>query len=375
MLHQSHYLLEAQKPSPTKPPHTPPPITSNDTHLAAKDNSTASVTDASKPAKSLSERAKELWATAKYLFKFYFNGVKQIWANRTRVAEVQSRVAAGGPALTREESQLIRTHHSDMKKLPLFLFILLILEEALPLVVIWAPSLLPSTCILPNQLVKIRMGEEVKRAEAFQQLKDAQGLKGLVPVVEDSSKGLKLAESHSNQVDDVLKALPSEDLTKLAKIFSLSTWGGSAMIRRRLDSHIAYLRDDDELMCANGRFDAIPQHVDALSKACGERGLRCSGIDHNEMLESLRTWLRFTTRNPDTRVISNQSVALLPLQLYNSSSLQEVKSTLEAESARGLIDKTKDVLREVVEEEKKVLSRDEKSKQESERKSQQEKDK
>ena len=50
--------------------------------------------------------------------------------------------------------------------------------------------------------------------------------------------------------------------------------------------------------------------------------------------------------------------------------LQEVKSEVEAESARGLIDKTKDVLREVVDEEKKVLDRDEKSKIESERKQQ-----
>ncbi len=83
------------------------------------------------------------------------------------------------------------------------------------------------------------------------------------------------------------------------------------------------------------------------------------------MFESLRTWLRYTTRHPSTRQISNASVALLPLQMYDASALSEVKSSLEAESARGLIDKTKDVLREVVEEEKKVIQRDERSKQES----------
>ncbi|TKY85460.1 hypothetical protein EX895_005622 [Sporisorium graminicola] len=378
-LHQSHTFLQAQQQStPKTPPSAPKPQSTHTSsipentqqQLATKDAASTEVADA-KSNKTLTERAKELWATAKYLFKFYFNGVKQIWANRTLVKAVQARVAGGGAALTREESQLIRTHESDMRKLPLFLFILLILEEALPLVVIWAPSLLPSTCILPNQLIKIRMGEEVKRAEAYQQLKQSENVKQLLPVIEVSSRGAKLAQAHSGEAADLIKTLSSEELSKLAKVFSLSTWGGSAMIRRRLDAHIAYVRQDDQLMCADGGFSSIPQHVDALSKACGERGLRCSGIEHQEMFESLRKWLRLTTRNPDTRSLSDHSVALLPLQLYNPSSLQDVKTELEAESARGLIDKTKDVLREVVEEEKKVLDRDERAKSESQRKQQQ----
>ena len=215
------------------------------------------------------------------------------------------------------------------------------------------------------------MGEEVKRAESFQKLKESEVLKGLIPVVEEGKGGARLTRAHAESSDDILKALSSEDLVKLAKMFSLSTWGGSAMVRRRLDTHISYIRSDDALMCADGSYGAIPQHVDALAKACGERGLRCSGIEHRDMFESLRTWLRYTTRNPETKKLSDHSVALLPLQLYNPEQLQEVKSELEAESARGLIDKTKDVLREVVEEEKKVLSRDERSKEESERKKRQ----
>ncbi|SAM82336.1 uncharacterized protein UBRO_04671 [Ustilago bromivora] len=374
MLHQSHYLLAAQKSTPPSAPTSAssvPSTTPEKTNLATKDFTSTKVTD-TKANKTLTERAKELWATAKYLFKFYFSGVKQIWANRKRVKEVQARVANGGSGLTREESQLMHVHKADMRKLPLFLFILLILEEALPLVVIWAPSLLPSTCILPNQLAKIRMGEEVKRAEAFQQLKQSDSLKELIPVIEESKEGLRLTNVHREQTEqDILKTLSSEDLTKLAKIFSLSTWGGAAMIRRRLDSHLTYIRQDDLLMCADGDFGAIPLHADALAKACGERGLRCSGIEHHDMFESLRSWLCYTTDNPETKDISKQSVALLPLQMYSPSSLQEVKDELEAESVRGLMDKTKDMLRQVVEEEKKVLSRDENAKLEPEFKQQQ----
>lgn len=379
LLHQSNYLLQAQQSRSPQPPasKTPPPLSSSSNNLStqktqdpAPSSSPTDVTTSTQP-KTLTEKAKELWSTAKYLFKFYFNGVKQIWANRTQVKLVQSRVSSGGSPLTREESQLIRTHNADMRKLPLFLFILLILEEALPLVVIWAPSLLPSTCILPNQLVKIRMGEEVKRAEAWKALKASEEVTGLTPVVQDTKRGLVLAEPHRGQDSDILKRVSAEDLTRLAKIFSLSTWGGSSMIRRRLDSHLAYLRSDDALMCTDPFPSSLPQHVDALAKACGERGLRCTGIPHLDMLESLRTWLRYTTRNPDTKSLSDASLALLPLQLYNPNQLNEVQSEIEAESARGIIDKTKDVLREVVEEEKKVISRDEKSKEEVKRKQQQ----
>nr|CDI53811.1 conserved hypothetical protein [Melanopsichium pennsylvanicum 4] len=375
MLHQSHILQKAQKPStsPTKTfaPTASTPTSSDKTHLTSTNTSETELTDSSKPNKSLGDRAKELWKTAKYLFKFYFNGVKQIWANRTQVKVVQARVASGGSGLTREESQLIQVHNADMRKLPLFLFILLILEEALPLVVIWAPSLLPSTCILPTQLTKIRLGEEVKRANAVEALRESEAVKKLLPVVQvtsnkdrgDGGGGLKIAAAHADASEDVFSSLSSEELAKLAKMFSLSTWGGSGMIRRRLDLHMSYIRNDDALMCPrDGSVSSIPQNANALAKACGERGLRCSAIDHKEMFESLRTWLRYTTKNPNTKALSDHSIALLPLQLYNPAQLEQVKGELEAESQRGLVEKTKDVLREVVEEENKILGRDERVK-------------
>ncbi|EPQ27451.1 uncharacterized protein PFL1_04989 [Pseudozyma flocculosa PF-1] len=320
-------------------------------------------TEDGKPAqKTLKERAKELWATAKYLFKFYFNGVKQIWANRNRVAEIQQRVAGGGAPLSREEAQLIRVHRADMRKLPLFLTILLILEEALPLVVIWAPSLLPSTCILPNQLLKIRMKEEVARAAAYKKLCEVEEVKALLPVVSGTGQNLRLAQPHKDADDEVLAKIKGETLVQLAKLFSLSTWGGAAMTRRRLVEHLKYIRSDDEMMCEGGGYQFIPQNAEAVAKACSERGLRATEVPQKEMYDTLRTWLLYTTRSPATsRSLSTSSLALLPLQLYNPRSIQEIEASLAAESGRGLMEKTKDVLNEVVETEKKVLERDQKT--------------
>ena len=45
--------------------------------------------------------------------------------------------------------------------------IVMILEEIIPLVVMYAPGLLPSTCILPSQLERIQGRAEAKRKEAL----------------------------------------------------------------------------------------------------------------------------------------------------------------------------------------------------------------
>ncbi|KAN0065658.1 hypothetical protein ACQY0O_000788 [Thecaphora frezii] len=354
-LHRTSLPLQAQKPADKPITKAPKP----DANLTGS-TASASPSGENKPApKTLQERVKELWATAKYLFKFYFNGVKQIWANRNRVAEIQQRVAGGGAPLSREEAQLIRVHKADMRKLPLFLTILLILEEALPLVVIWAPSLLPSTCILPNQLLKIRMKEEVARATAFKQLEAMDEVQKLLPVVRVTGHKMELGEAHKAADQDVLSKIKGESLIQLAKLFSLPSWGGAGMTRRRLTEHLKYIRGDDAMMCDGSGYNSIPQNADSLAKACSERGLRATDISQKEMYETLRTWLRYSTRNPTTsKQLSTASLSLLPLQLYNPRSIQEIEASLEAERARGLIEKTKDVLNEVVEEEKKVLGRD-----------------
>ena len=38
------------------------------------------------------DRAQNMWSNIKYLFRFYLNGVKQIWKNRTTVREIHADV-------------------------------------------------------------------------------------------------------------------------------------------------------------------------------------------------------------------------------------------------------------------------------------------
>lgn len=48
-----------------------------------------------------------------------------------------------------------------------FIAIIAILEEILPLVIIYAPFLLPSTCILPSQQRRIETFADIKRWKAL----------------------------------------------------------------------------------------------------------------------------------------------------------------------------------------------------------------
>lgn len=123
--------------------------------------------------KTLSERMQKMWMTVKYLFRFYLNGVKQIWYNRTRVREIKADVRRTKRDFSWEEMQLISTHSKDMIKLPIFLLILVTVEELLPLMVIYTPFMLPSTCILPSQRAKIRQRFEVKREKAMHSLQES----------------------------------------------------------------------------------------------------------------------------------------------------------------------------------------------------------
>lgn len=131
------------------------------------------VSESSAPAKkpTVCERVANAWSNIKYLFRFYLSGVKQIWRNRERVNNINAELKATGRALTWEETQLFRTHSSDMRKLPLFLLLLLTVEELLPLMVIYTPFMLPSTCILPSQRLSIMKRFEVKRKAAVVELR------------------------------------------------------------------------------------------------------------------------------------------------------------------------------------------------------------
>lgn len=135
--------------------------------------------------------------------------MKLIFSRRKEIALIRARIKAGGTPLTRFEHRLIRTqkddivkcvffffspfcifHHSfSIHRIIPFLFIALILEEAIPFIAIYAPFMLPSTCILPSQQQRIeeRRAEKAKTFATqykylYGQLKETESPKGFLPL-------------------------------------------------------------------------------------------------------------------------------------------------------------------------------------------------
>jgi hypothetical protein len=80
-------------------------------------------------------------------------------------------------------------HSFSIHRVIPFVFIALILEEVIPLIAIYAPFMLPSTCILPSQQQRIEE-QRAEKAKAFatqykllyDQLKETESPKGFLPL-------------------------------------------------------------------------------------------------------------------------------------------------------------------------------------------------
>jgi len=103
-------------------------------------------------------------------------------------------VRAGGEPLSRWESRFIQTNSSDLARyltpqpqtlilipfltfpelrLVPFVAIVLVLEEVIPLIVLYAPGMLPSTCLLASQRERIEAKRYEKQRAYAIEMRDA----------------------------------------------------------------------------------------------------------------------------------------------------------------------------------------------------------
>jgi LETM1 and EF-hand domain-containing protein 1, mitochondrial len=111
---------------------------------------------------------------------------------------MRERVQRGGPPLTRWEHRFLGTCKEDttkyvynvfsqldvdshtLNRLVPFALIILIAEEVIPLVVMYAPFILPSTCILPAQKQRIdEKRREKQQASAVSMLQTFERIRNL----------------------------------------------------------------------------------------------------------------------------------------------------------------------------------------------------
>lgn len=381
---ERYSIANQNKESPTEQPvASPTEESSTSTNSVKADSQPAQTTSADSTAKSsktISERIKALWENIKYLFRFYYNGVKQIWKDRALVQakrkEIADRVTAGKGGALWSEKAMIELHQSDVRKLPLFLAILLILEEVLPLVVIYAPSLLPSTCILPSQSLKMRAEEERRRGLAIQHMAKDEQVRNFVDRLASTSceEGNPTAAETENSLVSSLKSLEKDVVKDIANVFSLRSWGPSSLVISRIEKHLRFLQEDDELLqkafesrdekfadeTQKSEWDSITNST-WLWRACGRRGIRSSQADESTMQRNLEAYLHLT-QSIKKDIASNSSsqpslmleYALVPLALYDGTprSLRRLQGVATEEQSKGLRKRTQEVVDSVVQEEK-----------------------
>ncbi|KAF7790297.1 hypothetical protein EIP86_001251 [Pleurotus ostreatoroseus] len=212
---------------------------------------------------------------AKEFFKFYWNGIKLINTNRLRTNRMRARVAAGGPPLTRWETRFVQTYKQDALKLIPFALIIIIAEEAIPFVVMWAPFLLPSTCILPAQRERIAGKKRAQQTVIVETQKN---------VFEDILK-------RSSSEKDVLTLLGQPEAKALGGLLRQSsyTFGFSSLRTKRIQRYLTSISQDDALLQQEGFGERL---TDAeLREALDERGILTEGLTPKQWRSRLHWWL------------------------------------------------------------------------------------
>ncbi|TFY67236.1 hypothetical protein EVJ58_g1752 [Rhodofomes roseus] len=217
----------------------------------------------------------KLWHQAKELFKFYWRGIKMIWTRRARVREMEERVKAGGPLLSRWEVKFIQTNRRDTLKLVPFLLLVIIMEEIIPLVVLYAPGVLPSTCLLPSQKDRI----DTKRRE--KQKKFAFNNRQLYEKLQQRLL--------ANPTAPVRSLMDSPTLIALNGILALPTIGLDALRFRRLHQHLMAIAEDDVLLKRESLGQSLNQ--ERLREALEERGIITDGVSPTTWHARLQWWL------------------------------------------------------------------------------------
>jgi len=231
-------------------------------------------------------RIKRLIHHAKELFKFYWNGLKMINTHRLRVAQIRLRVKEGGDPMSRAEYRFIRTYKEDVLKLIPFLIIVVIAEEVIPIIAIYAPFMMPSTTIFPSQLQRI----EDKARDKQVSFADNRAL---------FAKVVQIGQGHGKGKEMVY--LPELRAAGGAKavcgILRLATWGPPPLRLWRLDRYLRHIAEDDVLL-AKEDWGARLADKDVL-KALNERGIITSKLSPEQARKQLQSWLTTVSLGSD----------------------------------------------------------------------------
>ncbi|KAK0212458.1 hypothetical protein DFS33DRAFT_1281668 [Desarmillaria ectypa] len=253
------------------------------TELIKADIADAQTRGILQPPPASSGPLKSLVHTSMELLKFYFRGGREIFRRQRSLADTPS---------TRREWRMLRTQKRDVLKVVPFLITAVLLEELIPVMVLYAPAMLPSTCILPGQLRRIRDKKVQKAREALPMLRVAH------EYLEISKEG-----PFPFRKEDLDEEVDMDSLVEQAKtrarfwtdgnrrqsvytLYGLSRIGIQLWPWVRVGWHMDFLESDDAWLTKEG-VQALTD--DEVREAVVERGL--GFVQETEARKLLQWWL------------------------------------------------------------------------------------
>lgn len=155
-----------------------------------------------------------------------------------------------------------------------FVLIALILEEILPLIVLYAPFMLPSTCILPSQSARIAekgVEKATKFSTQYQPLfQDLAKKNGRSDILRESAASTAFCGCVNIHISLYL-FFAFDEYHVFSRVLGLRTWGLQFQRRRRIEKHLQFIAEDDRLL---GEHDSLSTLTpEELDHALRERGM------------------------------------------------------------------------------------------------------
>ncbi|KAH7888391.1 hypothetical protein F5I97DRAFT_691998 [Phlebopus sp. FC_14] len=219
---------------------------------------------------------------AMQLLKFYFRGVRKINVHRKEVSAIRSRISSGGAVLSRAEARLIRTYKQDVLKLVPFVIMILVAEELIPFAALYAPRMLPSTCILPGQRDRIASKSRVSQLGALFSHRD---------VYEALCR-------EGERSGFVTLRTTGVNPGALCRLLGLPAWGPSPLALWRVKRHLETTALDDKMLREEGRGSSLT--ITELQGALLERGMiPAEKASLDDLRDQLHWWLDTAEVSPE----------------------------------------------------------------------------
>ncbi|KAK1229165.1 hypothetical protein PQX77_007737 [Marasmius sp. AFHP31] len=227
-----------------------------------------------KPAPPDANMFRKLMHSAWEMTKFYFRGAKLIYTRQGEIRVIKRRVKSGGVPLTRIEGRMIEQQRKDINKIVPFLIIASLLEEVVPIIALYAPFMLPSTCLLPSQRERI----EGKKT-----------MKALSTISTSRPRFLALkAESQDGKLPLTALRHPGS-AAMVCSILRLPTFGPDPLRKWRITRHLRFISGDDHLMIKDDVLKIMTK--EDMQQALDERGFISQGLTLKECESRLKWWL------------------------------------------------------------------------------------